>query len=113
MAKTPMSIERDHSAMISLVKAKTEVEPVYYYDPVSARGSKRFAFKAVRFENPSSYTLDSGPFTVYAERQFLGEGLAEPIPPHSTAFIPYALDKKVLVEPDLDTREEIDRLVTI
>ena len=40
----------------------------------------RFAFKAVRLENPSKYTLDSGPFTVYAEGQFLGEGLSEPIP---------------------------------
>ena len=113
VAPKPMTIEKDHSAMVSILTASTKAEPVYYYDPVSARGSKRFAFKAVRFENPSSYTLDSGPFTVYAERQFLGEGLAEPIPPHSTAFIPYALDKKVLVEPDLDTREEIDRLVTI
>ncbi|MCB9589972.1 MAG: DUF4139 domain-containing protein [Polyangiaceae bacterium] len=113
MAKTPMSIERDHSAMISLVKAKTEVEPVYYYDPVSARGSQQFAFKAVRIKNPTQYTLDQGPFTVYAKGQFLGEGLSEAIPPKSEAFIPYALDRQVVVETKEDAREEIDQLVTI
>lgn len=113
MAKTPMSIERDHSAMISLVKAKTEVEPVYYYDPVSARGSQQFAFKAVRIKNPTKYTLDQGPFTVYAKGQFLGEGLSEAIPPQSEAFIPYALDRQVVVETKEDSREEIEQLVTI
>ncbi|MGE3670918.1 MAG: DUF4139 domain-containing protein [Polyangiaceae bacterium] len=113
MAKTPMSIERDHSAMISLVKAKTEVEPVYYYDPVSARGSQQFAFKAVRIKNPTQYTLDQGPFTVYAKGQFLGEGLSEAIPPKSEAFIPYALDRQVVVETKEDAREEIDQLITI
>ncbi len=113
VAPKPMTIEKDHSAMVSILTATTNAEQLYYYDPVSARGSKSFAFKAVRFDNPSRYTLDSGPFTVYADRQFLGEGLSEPIPPHSSAFIPYALDKKVLVEPLVDTREEIDRLVTI
>jgi hypothetical protein len=43
----------------------------------------------------------------------LGEGLSEPIPPKTTAFIPFALDRQLLVEPVVDTREEIDRLVTI
>mgnify|MGYP001222902775 CR=1 FL=1 len=113
VAPTPMNIEKDHSAMVSIMTTNTRAESLYYYDPVSSRGSKRFAFRAVRFENPSKYTLDSGPFTVYSENQFLGEGLSEAIPPKSSAFIPYALDKKVLVDPTVDTREEINRLVTI
>ncbi len=113
MAKNPMSIERDHSAMISLVKSQTEVEPVYYYDPLSARGSQTFAFKAVRIKNPTEYTLDQGPFTVYSEGQFLGEGLSEAIPPKSEAFIPYGLDRQVVVETKQDARDEIEQLVTI
>jgi hypothetical protein len=113
VAPTPMNIEKDHSAMVSILTTNTRAEALYYYDPVSSRGSKQFAFRAVRFENPSKYTLDSGPFTVYSDSQFLGEGLSEAIPPKSSAFIPYALDKKVLVDPSVDTREEINRLVTI
>jgi len=109
----PLTIESDHSAMISILNAETQGERVYYYDPISPRGSKTFAFNAVRLTNPSKYTLDSGPFTVYVEGQFLGEGLAEPILPHSTAFIPYALDRAIIVEPEVTGRQEIDKLITI
>ncbi len=109
----PLTIESEHSAMISILNEETRGERVYYYDPISARGSKKFAFNAVRLTNPSKYTLDSGPFTVYVEGQFLGEGLAEPILPHSTAFIPYALDRTIIVEPEVTGREEIDKLITI
>jgi len=112
-AAEPMSIAKDHSAMVSILNAEAEAERVYLYDPISPRGSKKFAFNAVRFANPSRYMLDSGPFTVYAGSQFLGEGLSEPILPHGTAFVPYALDRSVLADPEVSTREEIDRLLTI
>lgn len=109
----PMSIKKDHSAMVSMLNEVTKAKRVYYYDPISARGSKKFAFNAVRIENPSQYTLDAGPFTIYAKGQFLGEGLSEPILPQSSAFIPYALDRSVIIDPEVDMREEIDKLVTI
>ncbi|HEX3596687.1 MAG TPA: DUF4139 domain-containing protein, partial [Polyangiaceae bacterium] len=113
VAGVPMTIEKDRSAMVSLMKRETSAEQVYYYDPVSTRGSHDLAFQAVRIENPTEDTLDRGPFTVYAEGQFLGEGLSEPIPPHSVAFIPYALDRQVVVEPKATEREEVSRLVSI
>jgi hypothetical protein len=109
----PMTIEKERSAMVSLLKDDTKAERVYYYDPDSNRGSQSYAFSAVRLENPSEYTLDRGPFTIYAEGQFLGEGLSEAIPPKSTAFIPFALDRKLVVEPKSEDRSEIHRLVTI
>ena len=109
----PMTIERDHSAMVSILNTEAEAERIYFYDPISARGSTKFAFNAVRLKNPSGYTLDSGPVTVYAQSQFLGEGLSEAILPHSVAFIPYALDRAILADPEVTTREEIDKLLTI
>jgi hypothetical protein len=113
VSSVPMTIERDHSALISILNSNTEAERVFYYDPISARGSTTFAFNAVRLRNPSDYTLDSGPFTVYAASQFLGEGLSEPILPRSVAFIPYALDRSIVCDPEVTTREEIDKLLTI
>jgi outer membrane protein OmpA-like peptidoglycan-associated protein len=113
VSSVPMTIEHDHSALISILNDETEAERVFYYDPISARGSTSFAFNAVRLKNPSGYTLDSGPFTVYAQSQFLGEGLSEPILPHSIAFIPYALDRSIVADPAVTTREEIDKLLTI
>ena len=114
VSATAMSIEKDHSAMVSILNAEATAERVFYYDPVSTRGSKKYAFNAVRIVNPSKYTLDRGPFTVYANKgQFLGEGLADPILPHSTAFVPYALDRSIIADPEVKTREEIDKLLTI
>ena len=68
---------------------------------------------AVRVVNPSDNTLDSGPITVYAKGRFLGEGLAEPVPPHQAALVPYALDRTVVVEPTVQTREQVERLLTV
>jgi hypothetical protein len=108
-----MTIEKNRSAMVSVLTSSVAAERVYYYDPISTRGSKKFAFRAVRLENPSEHTLEPGPFTVYAEGQFLGEGLSDPIPPKSSAFVPYALDRELVVDPAAEVREELERLVTI
>jgi hypothetical protein len=113
LAPAPLDVEKNHSAMVNVLTAEAKAEAVYYYDPISARGSKRFAFRAVLLENPSNHTLDPGPVTVYAEGQFLGEGLSDAIPPKSRAFVPFSLDRKLLVEAKESGREEIDRLVTV
>jgi hypothetical protein len=113
LTQRPLDVGKNHSAMVSVLSVDVKAESVYFYDPVSSRGSKRFAFRAVEFSNPSEHTLDPGPVTVYADGQFLGEGLSDPIQPKSHAFIPFSLDKKVIVETKEDGREEIDRLVTV
>jgi hypothetical protein len=109
----PMTIEKDRSAMVSLLKSKAKAQRVYYYDPVSPRGSSTYAFQAVRMDNPSDQTLDRGPFTVYAEGQFLGEGLSDAIPPRGTAFVPYALDRQVVVDTKTKGTEEVHQLLAI
>jgi hypothetical protein len=113
VSSEPMTIAKDHSAMVSILSAKAKAERVYFYDPISDRGSDEFAFNAIRLTNPSEYTLDSGPFTVYAKGRFLGEGLTDAILPKATAFVPYALDRNIVVEPKVTGREAISRLVSI
>lgn len=113
LSSTPLTVEKGSSALVSMLSQDVEAKSVYYYDPISARGSEKFAFRAALLENPSEHTLDAGPFTIYAEGQFLGEGLSDPIPAQSHAFIPFALDRTLIVEAEHDGREEIERLVTI
>jgi len=113
LAPSPLTVEKDHSAMVSMLTARANAEDVYFYDPISSRGSKKYAFRAVLLENPTHHTLDAGPVTVYEDGQFLGEGLSDAILPDSRAFVPFALDRKLVVDTDLATREEIDRLLTI
>jgi hypothetical protein len=113
VSQVPMTLRADQSAMVSLLRAPVQAQSVYYYDPISERGSKRFAFRAVRLKNPTRDALDAGPFTVYADGKFLGEGIADPIMPGSSAFLPYALDRTLVVEAQDGTREEIESLVAI
>lgn len=112
LTEVPLDVEKNHSAMVNLLSTEVSAESVYFYDPISQRGSSRFAFRAVLFDNPSVHTLDPGPVTVYADGQFLGEGLSDPIQPKSRAFVPFSLDRKLIVESKDGGREEIDRLVT-
>ncbi len=109
----PMTIRRGSSAMVSILDSKAEGEVVYLYDPNSPRGSKRFAFKALRFDNPTDSTLETGPVTVYGNGRFIGEGMTSSIPPGTTAVIPFALDRQVVVESNRGQEDRIHRLVTV
>lgn len=113
LSATPLTVQKGQSALVSMLSRDVSAKPVYYFDPISARGSEKFAFRAALIDNPSHDTLDAGPFTVYADGQFLGEGLSDPIPAQSRAFIPFALDRTLVVDTVLGGREEIERLITI
>ena len=84
--------------MISILHASAEGEVVYLYDPESARGNAQFAFRSLRLRNPTDSQLESGPVSVFGEGRFIGEGMAEPIPAHQVAFVPFALDRQIVVD---------------
>ncbi|MFT7581395.1 MAG: hypothetical protein ACI9MR_003071, partial [Myxococcota bacterium] len=110
---TPLTVDKGTSAMIAVMDEAANGSIVYLYDAESERGNDRFAFKALRFDNPTDSTLETGPITVYGEGRFIGEGLTDPIPPRATAVIPFALDRQVVIERESGTRDKIDRLVTL
>jgi hypothetical protein len=112
-SKQPIDVDRGSSAMVSTVKQETDGEVVYLYTPDSERGNSMFAFRAIRFKNPTTSTLETGPVTVYGEGRFIGEGLSEPIPPKASAVVPYALDRQIVVERDDGEENKLSRIVTI
>ncbi|MBC7976615.1 MAG: hypothetical protein H7138_16705, partial [Myxococcales bacterium] len=109
----PMTVDKGSSAMISMVRSQTEGDVVYLYDAESERGNARFAFRAVRFKNPTDSTLETGPVTVYGQERFIGEGLTEPIPPRASAVVPYALDRQIVIERVDDEDDKISRLASL
>lgn len=109
----PMTIKRGTSAMVAVLDAKTDGEVVYLYDPLTERGSAKYAFKAVRLKNPTEFTLESGPVTVYGSKRFIGEGLTESIPPKSTALVPFAQDKQVTVDTSESVKDSIGEMVSV
>ena len=110
---TPMTVEKGASAMVSMMRKETDGEVVYLYDAESERGNATFAFRAVRFTNPTDSTLETGPVTVYGNERFIGEGLTEPIPPRASAVVPYALDRQIVVERNDGEENKLSRLVTL
>jgi len=113
LGKQRISVQHGHSVMLSTLNAPVRAERVYLYDPVSPRGSPTLCFNALRIVNPSRHTLDRGPVTVYAGSRFVGEGLTEPILAGAAAFVPFALDRRLIVDRSLSTVERLERLLTI
>ncbi len=107
------SVARGTSAMVSIMHTDTEGEVVYLYDPESARGNAQFPFKSVRLKNPSDSALETGPVTVFGDGRFIGEGMAEPIPARSTAFVPFALDRQIVVDKGDGEDDAISRIITV
>lgn len=112
-SKSAMTVARGSSAMVSILRSKTEGEVVYLYDPESPRGNAQFPFRTLRFKNPTGSALESGPVSVFGENRFIGEGLAEPIPAKATAFVPFALDRQIVVERKDDGKDEIARIISV
>ena len=113
MADRPMTVRAGTSAMVAMVHGETTGGVVYLYDPISDRGDQRFAFKAVRLDNPTNDTLEPGPVTVYGDGRFIGEGITEPVPPKASVVVPFALDKQIVVTQKGAEDDRIAKLVTL
>jgi hypothetical protein len=74
MGTVPLDVPAATSAMVAVLSTTTSGEIAYLYDPVSERGDQRFAFRAMRLQNPTKETLEAGPLTVYGNERFIGEG---------------------------------------
>ncbi len=112
-SESPMTVPRGTSAMVSILNAAAEGEVVYLYDPESPRGNAEFPFRSVRLRNPTESALESGPVTVFGDGRFIGEGLSEPIPAHAQAFIPFALDRQIVIERKNEESDTIRRVLTV
>ncbi len=107
------TVARGTSAMVSILHTDTDGEVVYLYDPESSRGNAQFPFKSVRLKNPSDSALETGPVTVFGDNRFIGEGMAEPIPARATAFVPFALDRQIVVDRGDAEEDQISRIITV
>jgi hypothetical protein len=112
-SQSSMTVARGTSAMVSILQTETDGEVVYFYDPESVRGNAAFPFRAVRIRNPTDSVLESGPVTVFGDGKFIGEGLADPIPARSVAFVPFALDRQIVVDKDEARRDDIARVISV
>ena len=109
----PMTVAAGASAMVAMLRSSTPGSEVYLYDPLSARGNVQYAFRAVRLQNPSTSALEPGPVTVYGEGRFIGEGITDAVAAGATTVIPFALDRQVIVQTKLSTRDAMQKLISV
>jgi hypothetical protein len=112
-SKARMTVPRGTSAMVSILSTDTAGEVVYFFDAETPRGNGTYPFRAVQVTNPTESVLEQGPVTVFGEGKFIGEGMCDPIPPHSMAFIPFALDRQIVVERKDADVDHIARILTV
>ena len=109
----PMTVGKGTSVMASMLREETSGEIAYLYDAESDRGNDKYAFRAVRIENPTKSTLEPGPVTVYGDGRVIGEGLTEPIPPNASVVIPFALDRQIVVDGEEQSENRVSKLLTL
>lgn len=113
LSKAPLTVAQNGSAMVSVVKEKTDGTLVYLFDSESKRSNSRYAFKSVRVVNPTDFTLEGGPITVFGEGRFIGEGLSDSIGPKQSVIVPFALDRQVVVTQEMKHEDQIESLASV
>jgi hypothetical protein len=87
--KEPVTITKNHSALVPIVQANIAAEKVSVWNEQS--GLLR-PLRALWLTNSSGLTLDGGTFSVLEEETFAGEGIFDPIHPDEKRLISYATD---------------------
>lgn len=107
-----MTVVRGSSAMVSILQTEAEGESficttLRVYVVMLSSHFALYAFETQQIR------LESGPVTVFGEGRFIGEGMCEPIPARSIAFVPFALDRQIVVERKDAERDEIARIISV
>jgi hypothetical protein len=93
---TPVSIDRQRSAMLPIVSERVEAEKVSIYDD---RVLAKHPLAGLRLVNTTSLNLLQGPVTVYDGGAYAGDARVEDLAPGSQRLISYAVDLDVEVAP--------------
>jgi hypothetical protein len=88
----PVTIHKNESSMVPILQQELPAEHVTLWSR-----NEPTPLRAVRLENTSKLTLDSGSFSIFESGEFAGEGLLDPIHPGEKRLLSYAADQAVRV----------------
>jgi hypothetical protein len=112
--RDPVTVPDRSSTLVSIVNQRISGEEVVYFRPeLSDSLQEIHPYRAVKFQNATGFTLESGPITVYSEGTFVGEGFVERMQSGRTSFLTFAVDGNVLLNSHGGTREEGVHLLRI
>ncbi len=112
--KGPVTVPDGGSTMVALVSERVPGEQAHLFAPEPGVSlSMQHPFSVVRLENKTGATLEKGPLAVLENGAFLGQGVLDTLPRDAHAFVPFALDKTVIVEPQESYSQEQGALVRV
>lgn len=110
----PVTIPNGGSTMVAIVSTRVPGEQAHLFAPDDGvRLSHQHPFSVVRLSNGTGAVLEKGPISVLSNGAFLGQGLLDTLPREAQAFVPFALDKSIVVEPSAQFDEEQGTLLRI
>ena len=98
--KHPVSIGRNHSALVPIVLRDFEGKPVLLHNSTNRRENP---MSAVLFKNTTGLTLEGGPVTVLQSGSYVGEAMLDTMKPNDERIIPYAVELSVSVLDNVDS----------
>lgn len=92
--KTPVSVGRQHSAMLPIVNQEIAGEKVSIYNPVT---HARHPLHGLRMTNSTGLNLMQGPVTIFDGQVYAGDAKLPDLKPDEQRLVAYALDLGVEV----------------
>ncbi|MFP4085171.1 MAG: hypothetical protein ACLFUL_00115 [Desulfobacteraceae bacterium] len=105
----PVTIARNHSALVAIVSKDIDGQAVDLYN-AATRAQNPLA--AVRLKNTTDLTLEGGPLTVISGDCYAGEAFIRTLKPNEHRYITYAVDLGLHVNTKQGTKTEaVDRVI--
>jgi hypothetical protein len=109
-----VTIPNGGSTMVALVSTRVTGEQAHLFAPEGGVAlSHQHPFSVARLNNGTGSVLEKGPISVLSNGAFLGQGLVDTLPRDAQAFVPFSLDKSIVVEPSERYDEEQGSLVRV
>ncbi|MDB4976188.1 MAG: uncharacterized protein JWN48_4529 [Myxococcaceae bacterium] len=110
----PVTIPNGGSTMVVISSTRVSGEQAHLYAPEGGVPlSSQHPFAVARLHNDTGFVLERGPISVLANGAFLGQGIVDTLPREAQAFVPFSIDKSLVVEPNEQWSEEEGTLVQV
>jgi len=110
----PVTIPNKSATMVMLFFQPVAGEALFMFAPDDkVADSNSHPFRVARFTNETRGALERGPIAVYADGDFLGQGMVDALPQGAVGTVPFALETAIAIDQDRDvdeTGERVDKI---
>lgn len=110
----PVTVPDGGSTMVAVLSTRVPGEEAHLFAPdPGVPLSQTHPFSVVRLENRTDSVLERGTVSVLGRGAFLGQGVLETLPRDAHAFVPFAVDRSVMVEHSQNHSRAFGQLVRV